>query len=197
VLAHSFETLDLLLADVSAGPALPERLQAEQPDLQAQFAARDAVPAGIDPDVVLKKPFKEMDLAQAIRHRLAPVLSDASADPDRLIRRLRSPRLLAGYLYWRAARNGDRPPRLPDLKWGGLPQAANAFTAAVESVGNRMRFRYLQVGAALEARLGRPLSGVLTSESGLPEQDEEVLGSLEGAYRRCARTLSPSYEYAS
>jgi hypothetical protein len=146
---------------------------------------------------VLRKPFKGPDLAKAVRDRLAPILSGHATDQDRLVQRLRSPRLLAAYLYWRAARNGNRPPRLPDLNWGGLPQAANAFIVAVETTGEEVRFRFLRVGAALEARLGQSLGGVLTSEAGLPEQDEEVLGSLEGAYRRCARTMSPSYEYAS
>jgi CheY-like chemotaxis protein len=197
VLAHSIETLDLLLADVTAGPAVAERLRAERPGLPVLFTAANAVEAGIDAAVALKKPFTGPGLAKAVRDRLAPILSDHMADQDRLIRRLRSPRLLAAYLYWRAARNGNRPPRLPDLNWGGLPQADNAFTVAVETAGNAVRFRFLRVGAALEARLGQSLGGLLTSEAGLPEQDEEVLGSLEGAYRRCARTMSPSYEYAS
>nr|WP_158258208.1 PAS domain-containing protein [Rhodopila globiformis] len=197
VLAHAIEVLDLLLADVTVGPAVLERLQAERPGLRALFTARDAVPPGIDPAMVLKKPFKGVDLAQAVNERLAPALAESAASPDRLVGRLRSPRLLAAYLYWRAARNGNRPPRLPDFNWGGLPQADNAFTAAVEPAENGLRFRYLQVGAALEARLGRPLRGVLTSDPGAPDQDEAALGSLDGAYRRCARTLSPSYEYAS
>jgi hypothetical protein len=29
-----------------------------------------------------------------------------------------------------------------------------------------------------------------------PDPDDEVLGSLAGAYRRCERTSAPSYEYA-
>jgi len=79
-------------------------------------------------------------------------------------------RLLAAYLFWRAARNGDRPPRLPDLNWGGLPQAANAFTVAVEIDGDRAGFRFLLVGAALESRLGRFLRG--------PHQRQTESGSV-------------------
>jgi hypothetical protein len=94
-------------------------------------------------------------------------------------------------------RNGNRPPRLPDLNWGGLPQADHAFTVVVERVGEDVRFRYLQVGAALQARLGHSLQGVLTSDVMPPEQDEAMLGLLEGAYRRCVRTIAPSYEYMS
>lgn len=146
---------------------------------------------------MLRKPFTGAELKRAVRGRLLSALSGTKADGDPLIRRLRSPELLAAYLFWRAARNGDRPPRLPDLNWGGLPQAANAFTAAIEPSGNKVDFRFLHVGAALETRLGRKLGGTLTSELDSPAQDDEVLGSLQGAYRRCARTQSPTYEYAS
>jgi hypothetical protein len=131
----------------------------------------------------------------AIRQLIPAAVS--GGEGGALLRRLRSPELMAAYLFWRAARNGDRPPRLPDLNWGGLPEAANAFVVAVEPAGNVVDFRFIHVGSALEARLGRRLTGALTSEIGLPQVNEEVLGSLEGSYRRCARTLSPSYEYAS
>nr|WP_294546405.1 PAS domain-containing protein [uncultured Rhodopila sp.] len=201
VLSHSIETLDLLLTDVTvpgaSGAELAARLRADRPDLPALFMTASAAEADLDGEAVLRKPFTGAELENAVRGRLLAVLAAGKADGDPLIRRLRSPELLAAYLFWRAARNGKRPPRLPDLNWGGLPQAANAFTAAIEPAGNRVNFRFLRVGAALESRLGRKLGGTLTSELGGPAQDDEVLGSLEGAYRRCARTQSPSYEYAS
>jgi CheY-like chemotaxis protein len=201
VLSHSIETVDLLLTEVAmpgaSGPELAARLLAERPDLRVLFVTGEAVDAELGGDAVLRKTFTGVELERAVRGRLLPVLTGNAGEGDALVRRLRSPELLAAYLFWRAARNGDRPPRLPDLGWGGLPQAANAFTAAVEPAGNRVNFRFLQVGAALEARLGRKLGGTLTSDLGWPSQDDEVLGSLEGAYRRCARTRAPSYEYAS
>jgi PAS domain S-box-containing protein len=201
VLSHSIENLDLLLTDVTApglsGAQLAARLRADRPDLPVLFVTASASEADLDGEAVLRKPFTGAALEHAVRGRLFPVLAGPKGDGDALIRRLRSPELLAAYLFWRAARNGDRPPRLPDLNWGGLPQAANAFTAAVEPAGNSVNFRFLRVGSALEGRLGRKLGGTLTSELGGPAHDDEVLGSLEGAYRRCARTWSPSYEYAS
>jgi PAS domain S-box-containing protein len=201
VLSHSIETLDLLLTDVTApgasGPDLAARLRADRPVLPVLFMTAGADEAGPGGETVLRKPFTGVELERAVRGRLLPVASATQRDGDPLIRRLRSPELLAAYLFWRAARNGDRPPRLPDLNWGGLPQAANAFTAAIEPAGNTVNFRFLHVGAALEGRLGRRLGGTLVSELGGPAQDDEVLGSLEGSYRRCARTQAPSYEYAS
>jgi PAS domain S-box-containing protein len=201
VLSHSIENLDMLLTDVTAtgisGRQLVARLRADRPDLPVLFMVAGTSEADLDGEAILRKPFTGAELDHSVRGRLFPVLAGAKGDGDALIRRLRSPELLAAYLFWRAARNGDRPPRLPDLNWGGLPQAANAFTAAVEPEGNAVNFRFLRVGSALEERLGRKLGGTLTSELGGPAQDDEVLGSLEGAYRRCARTGSASYEYAS
>jgi PAS domain S-box-containing protein len=201
VLSHSIESLDLLLTDATvpgaSGAELAARLRVDWPDLPVLFMSSDAAEAGLDGETVLRKPFTGAEMEHAVRGRLLPAVASAKADGDPLIRRLRSPELLAAYLFWRAARNGGRPPRLPDLNWGGLPQAANAFTVALEPAGNSVNFRFLHVGAALEARLGRKLGGSLTSEIGWPAQDDEVVGSLEGAYRRCARTQSPSYEYAS
>jgi hypothetical protein len=148
----------------------------------------------LDGEAVLQKPIAGADLARAIRGRLVAPAMSGLQDGDRLIRRLRSPELLAAYLFWRAARNGNRPPRLPDLDWGGLPNADNAITVAVEDIGDEPRFRYERVGSALTTRLGRELHGSFIPPA---TEDHELLGSLEGAYRRCTRTLSPSYEYAN
>lgn len=199
VLSHSIETLDLLLTDVRmpglSGPALAERLRAERPDLSVLFLTALADQDGLAGEDVLPKPFTGAELGKAIQRRLPP--SDADAPEDgRLLRRIRSPALCAAYLVWRTARDGGRPPRLPDLEWGDLPEADNAFTVAVEADGNQPAFRFLRVGRALTGRLGRPLDGTLAFEQPAFEQDNAVLGSLESAYRRCARTLSPSYEYA-
>ena len=55
-------------------------------------------------------------------------------------------------------------------------------------------FRFLKVGRALIARLGMEATHV-TAEF-RPDPNDEMLGSLTGAHRRCVRTSSPSYEYA-
>jgi hypothetical protein len=118
-------------------------------------------------------------------------------DDSRLLRRLRNPRLLTTYLLWRAAQTGTKPPRLAKFCWKDQPESPNAFTVAVENAGEgEYNFRYLQVGAALEARLGHKIVGRAASELD-PGESSELFGSLEGAYRHCARTLAPSYEYAN
>nr|WP_294509911.1 PAS domain-containing protein [uncultured Rhodopila sp.] len=201
VLSHSIESLDLLLTDVAipgaSGADLAARLRAERPDLPVLFMTGGTVPDGLEATDVLRKPFTGAGLVAAIRDRFVAAAA-ASPDGDRLIRRLRSPELLAAYLFWRAARNGNRPPRLPDLDWGGLPSADNAITVAVEPIGDSVRFRFERVGRALSARLGQDLDGTIApGPDDLPQAEDEVLGSLDTAYRRCIRTFKPSYEFAN
>ena len=120
-----------------------------------------------------------------------------NADDDRLVCRLRNHRLLMAYLFWKAARRGDRPPRLADIRWQGGMHNPHMFTVAVENPELQPpRFRYIRVGSALEQRLGQRLAGQQTSKADAHPSNDYV-GSLEGAYRRCARTLTPSYEYAN
>ena len=120
-----------------------------------------------------------------------------TTDDGRLMRRLRNPRLLTTYLLWKAAQTGNKPPRLTKFCWKDQAECPNAFTVAVENTNaGTYSFRYLQVGSAIEARLGHKIGGLEISEVNL-QHNNEMLGSLEGAYRHCARTLAPSYEYAS
>ena len=53
--------------------------------------------------------------------------------------------------------------------------------------------RYVRVGAALTARLGRSLIGETIVED---RRDDEVLGSLTAVYGRCARQRMPIYQSA-
>lgn len=117
-----------------------------------------------------------------------------NADDHRLVSRLRSHRLLMAYLFWKAARRGNRPPCLADVQWQGALDDPHMFTVAVENPDLQPpRFRYTRIGSALEQRLGRGLAGLPTGA----HPGNDYVGSLEGAYRRCARTLTPSYEYAN
>ena len=58
----------------------------------------------------------------------------------------------------------------------------------------RLRLRYRMLGAALLERLGRPAEDLDAME--VTAEGTDVLGSLDAAYRRCARTLSPVYQSA-
>ena len=102
-------------------------------------------------------------------------------EDDRLIRRLRNHRLLMTYLFWKAARNGDRPPRLSDIRWQGHLDSPDMFLVAVEDPKRTApRFRYLRIGSELEQRVGRRLVGLQKLEVNA-QADEDYVGSLEGA----------------
>jgi hypothetical protein len=134
--------------------------------------------------------------ATAPMRQTGPEGSDTT-DDHRLVSRLRNHRLLMAYLFWKAARRGNRPPRLADIRWQGGLDDPHMFIAAVENPDLQPpRFRYIRVGSALEQRLGHGLAGLRATEAGAHPGNDYV-GSLEGAYRRCARTLTPSYEYAN
>ena len=197
VLAHSIDKLDLLLTDIALpgaeGLALAKRLRVGRPDLPVLFMTGDDSHEDLAGEHVLMKPFTGADLLRAIARRIEGARHSETADGG-LLRRLKNPALVAAYLFWRAARNGGKPPRLSDLDWGRLPDADHGFTVAVEPGERSPTFRFLKVGRALIARLG--IHGTDVTAEFRPDPNDEILGSLTGAYRRCVRTSSPSYEYA-
>ncbi len=136
-----------------------------------------------------------LEKALGLRSVSAPATGD-DRDDSKLTEHLLHPVLFMRYLSWTASRIGNRLPRLIDVRWLGDGEHESAFTVKVEKPDdNAPIFRFIQVGSALERRLGHRIGGRLTSEVML-QNDEVSLGSLEGAYRRCARTHAPIYEYA-
>ena len=199
VLSHPIDDLDMLVTDVrmpgSSGIELAARLRTERRNLPVLFITAHPDDEDLAGESVLVKPFTGADILRAISRQITGAQDGSTADGG-LLRRLKDPALVTAYLFWRAARNGDRPPRLPDLDWGGLPDAEHGFVAAVEPDGETVSFRFLKVGRALLDRLGCSLEELNGTLDRLSNTDDEVLGSLANAYRRCTRTLSPSYEHA-
>jgi hypothetical protein len=79
----------------------------------------------------------------------------------------------------------------------GQPENPNVFIVAVEGTdSDSVDFRFTQMGSALQARFPTNMVGLLASELNSRHHDESF-GSLVSAYRHCARTLAPSYEFAT
>ena len=135
------------------GLALAKRLRADQPDLPVLFMTGDDGHEDLASEHVLMKPFTGADLLRAIGRRIQGARHSETAAGG-LLRRLKNPALVAAYLFWRAARNGGKPPRLSDLDWDRLPDAEHGFTVAVEPGEGSPSFRFLKVGWAPIARLG-------------------------------------------
>lgn len=105
--------------------------------------------------------------------------------------KLQAPGMRALYDAWRALA-GDGP--VPPLRRfdPALPEGmGRIFTVEVDRTVDPPLFRFLYVGETLLAQLGRTPGREPVGLTG-----EEALGTLEGAYRRCARTGRPSYERA-
>jgi len=76
-LAHSVDRLDLLITDLvmpgASGQSLAARLRAERADLKFLFITGQAALSLASEDLVLRKPFRQVELARVIAQLLAPV----------------------------------------------------------------------------------------------------------------------------
>lgn len=195
-LAATQAQLDLLLTDVelpgASGISLAIRLRRDWPALPVQFITGTTLRPALSGQFVLAKPLTFSALSYAILERLGRT-PPAGPEGDRLLRRLQSPALRDLYLAWQTARlDGKLLPRPGDIDPARYGMEEHAYTLLIAGV-DPAAFRFLTVGAALNQRFGRPLSGEVI---GLSDDEAEVMGDLEAAYRRCTRTLAPVYQSA-
>lgn len=194
-LVRTLRRVDLLLTDSelpgSSGSKLAARLRREWPGLPVQFIS--GLPAGpeLAGEAILHKPFALNALGTAILERLGRWSATRGAG-DRLLQRLRSPPLRQFYLTWQGARQpGESLPALTTLDPASFGLGPHSFTVAVER-GEPPLFRFVSVGAALSARLGR----IMDDETILPGGDGSVIGDLATVYRRCLRNAGAVYQGA-
>jgi hypothetical protein len=118
-------------------------------------------------------------------------LQETASAKDPLRAALRTPSLCALYECWRELKAGGPVPPLGRFNPGLHEGFDRIFTVEVDRTVEPALFRFRHMGDTLVAQLGHFPGHEPFGLSG-----EEVLGTLEGAYRHCARTGSPSYEYA-
>ncbi|RST29867.1 hybrid sensor histidine kinase/response regulator [Sphingomonas ginkgonis] len=193
--------IDLLLTDIAMpgmeGPDLARHLRHDREDLPVLFAS--ALAEALDPaaGLMLVKPFTPEELSLHVLEALgrlpagsAKRLSGGPLEPPRLVRHLRDDRLRLAYERWAAIRGTRRLPSLDDFDVDGLALDEMMF-CTVEPGTPEAKVRVDRLGEALERRLGRPLDGLP-----LAIGDEDLFGSMSGAYRRCQATLAPEYDWA-
>jgi CheY-like chemotaxis protein len=202
VLWHTRPNWDLLITDLwlppagsaltAAGTDLAARLRTAQPDLPVLFMTGEPGPAAIGQDAVLLKPFSDTLLARMVLRQLGRTVTlDLAADP--LYARLHGSPLQQMLLAWHQAKAGGEgypPPAALNPAAFGL--ADNAFAATIEFF-DPPRFRFDTIGPALTAALRRAQGSELADPDA---SGEAVFGTLDGAYRRCARTRAPVYQSA-
>ncbi|TCZ64933.1 PAS domain-containing protein [Roseicella aquatilis] len=215
-LAHGAEEeIDMLVTDVamggSPGPVLAARLRTGRPGLPVLFVTGHVQAAALDgAAAVLHKPFAEADLARAVLRglgRLPPEPPRTPVRADRLRERLRRAPLRGAFEQWLAARGlaAGALPSASQVQGDGLPaeMADHAYLVEIQSApeGGEMGaagFRFLQAGRALEERFGAPLAGRVVGVEATDQADltDALGGSLGAAYRHCARSRAPLYDYA-
>lgn len=193
--------LDLVISDMmmqgADGATLARRLRAEQPNLPILFVTGTPDVPALAREIVVRKPFTQRQLAAAVQHMLRPGTGTglaASADP--MLRRLRAPALRELYQAWQAARGDRAMPRLGEIDLDGFGICERIFVVDVRDGADETTFRFLSVGRALGMRAGRALEGQVVCAGSDPMTADEALGSLVGAYVRCTRSRTASYEFA-
>jgi PAS domain S-box-containing protein len=192
------QRVDIVLCDVVMpgldGPTFAADLRRHRPTLPVLFMTGHADRGRLDGEAVIDKPFMPGELATRLAGMLAATAIGADKRDDgldRLAARLRAAGLAALLRRWRSLRQGDRLPRLADFNLDADDQVGHLAIVAVDMGRVPMTFRLDRVGAALERAAGQPLSGGHLAVVG-----DDALGSIEAAYRRCAKSRKPTYEYA-
>ena len=189
--------IDLLVSDVvmpgEDGAALAAKMRERRPELPVLFITGHADRERLAGERVLDKPFTPEALREALAATFAAATQQTSADCaalDRLAKRLKADCLRALLEHWRAARQETETPLFDTFDPGACSEPDKLIVVETDFTHAPLRFRMAKVGADLEAALGRRLTGADLDVTG----DDEP-GSIEAAYRRCARTAKPVYDY--
>ncbi|CAH2601050.1 Response regulator [Rhodovastum atsumiense] len=194
LLARTEPAIDLAILDVTmpgrTGTSLAALLQVERPGLPVLFIsgdpdAREALPG----EDLLAKPFSGPDLAATVLRKLGR-RSAAAPRPDPLAARLHDARLRGVYQAWTRLAVGGSLPSPEAIDLAALDVADHAALVEVDPRADPIAFRFLRVGRSLTERLGRDLAG-----EPLHAQADAMIGSIRGAYARCARTRRPGLSH--
>ncbi len=195
VQALAAERLDLVVTDLvmpgAGGRDLAERLRAGRPGVPVLFVTGFAEDrAALGGEVVLAKPFAPAALGGEVLRALGRL-----PPQDGLFRLIRSPALRESYLAWRRLRQaGGEGLPAPDALPPGMPWEDDGFLVALEERPGGPAFRFVRLGAALAARLGRDMAGEVFEAAG--GGGHEALAGLAEIFERCARSGVPCHDYA-
>ena len=187
--------VDLAIAGVKLGERLIQSLRLTRPGLPVIFimgAGSAKAPAN---EVVFRRPVSEPMLAQAVLEKLGrkpPTLlsRETLRLSDRVRSKIRNPQIRKVFDLWKAS--AERGSCVPPIRLAPDLRAAMEPDAYLVEVIDRTpaEFRFLFVGAALEARLGRSLTG-----ESVPLSNSDSVVSIARAYERCAKGAA-YFDYA-
>ena len=195
-LVRTLRRLDLLVTDVllpfASGPTLALSLRTDWPELPVLFMTKGDTGGDLAGETVLVKPFSMGAMAASIAQLLGRS-SPANDARSRLMQRLKTPALRRFYLNWQTqGLPGEALPSLSQIDPARFGLGPHSFLVSVES-HSPPTFRFVSVGIALTARLGRQLDGVVIDNS---LDTDDIVGELHATYRRCMRDRSGVYQGA-
>ena len=194
-LVHTLPQLDLLVTDVAMpgddGIALAKRLRSFWPDVPVLYVTGQPSSFALQDEMVLMKPYRDTALARAILKQLGRSVAVDLAVAEPLLSRLHHPAMRAMLVNWYVNKSeGDGFPSPASLDPVDYDLDSNAFIVVMEQSEPPL-FHYLSVGKSLTDQLSKHRGGELVSQEA---EGDNVIGTLDGVYRRCARTAAPLFQ---
>lgn len=189
--------IDVLVTDVDMpgmnGIALVAQVRALSPEMPCVFMTGMTEPCDLAGETVIQKPFTPATLQYALRRRLA-VRNRAASDTDRIERlgqRLKSACARALFDHWSDVRRGARVPSIAAFDIAQCSEPHRIIVAEIDLGRVPIAFTFTVVDDTLRRAVSGDASASMLAVSG-----DDSFGAREAAYRRCAISGRPSYEYA-
>jgi len=115
---------------------------------------------------------------------------------DQIGPKLRARELRDAFTAWSGGRLGHRLPGLVDIEGVALSASPHMAVVEIEHGTHPLSFRFVQVGEHLARRAPGPLLGRRIGGASPDADMGDPLGSVAWAYRQCAISAKPSYEFA-
>ena len=189
--------IDVLVTAVDmpdmTGNDLVAQVRALGSDIPCLFMTGIANDAALDGEAVVQKPFNPAVLHYALR-RILIARDHRASDAERLDRlalRLKSDCTRSLLEHWRAVRSSPIVPMLDTFTINACSEPHRVVIAQIDLGKVPIQFTFTLVGETLRNAVPH---GLTATE--MPVSGNDSLAAQEAAYRRCALTGKPSYEYA-
>jgi len=194
-------SVDIVVTDVDmpdmSGIELAAAIRASGTNIPCLFVTAGSYRQAPTGETLLHKPFSPAGLQYAIRRVLNTSSQRSSNDErlDRLAHRLKSPCTRALFELWRGMRGETGIPLFERFTIDACHEPHRIIVATIDLCKSPIEFTFTQIGSTLRDALGDHGPGTSDIET-LPLSGNDTLTAREAAYRRCALTGKPSYEYA-
>ncbi len=144
------------------------------------------VPDSVAPTAM---PVSELPVLDDRPRGAAPPPSGPPAQASGVATRIKHASLRATYGAWSRSRDGAALPPVAALQPESCADREHMFVAAIDDVAP-FTYRRIYVGEALLRRMAADQVDAFATT-----QETDAFGGIEAAYRRCARTREPTYEF--